>query len=225
MHNTIEINNIFNKYISYNMNRYTWAAMTGDLLNYIDITEQDITNVKKEANTGYINTDLYKCYCNTPIEYTNELCNEVFINDVIKITINDIYIKAIIKLWSNDQMCLSFYENKLYYIYYHLYNDLDKYDGTVHYRLIKEWLNYLYFTKRKSLREYVNNILWGTYNEVMTCTNVIHFINNNLYVNSDIWYHNENVITNTLQSLTRSFNVNICDILITDNTLTEIGSK
>ena len=116
MHNTIKINNIFNKYISHNMNRYTWASMTGDLLNYIDVTEQDITNVKKVANIGYINTELYKCYCNTPIEYTNELCNEIFINDVVKITGQK---KEIVKVFLSNQVA----KNK---IYSPLFNDCKK---------------------------------------------------------------------------------------------------
>jgi len=60
MYNTIEINNIFDKYITYNMNRNTWLLITCDLLDYVNVTEDDICKLKKIVSESFINTMLYK---------------------------------------------------------------------------------------------------------------------------------------------------------------------
>lgn len=223
MYNIVEINNIFDKYVSYNMNRNTWVLITSDLLNYINVTINDINIVKRKINSSFPNNQLYKIPKNTPIEYTNYNYTNTYLSNIVKITIDDINIKTILKNWSNNQLYLSNYENKLYFIFYILYKDLTQLKDKRTYRLIKEWLNYLYYIKRKSLRNHVNNTLWGVYKEIIKINDIISVNNNILYINTIDWDDNIEENINILNSITPTFNKYINDIMVlSDNKVVDI---
>jgi len=90
--------------------------------------------------------------------------------------------------------------------------------------LIKEWINYLYFTKRKSLRKQVNNTIWGIYNEILFNNNIISFNNNIMYLQLDEWEKNKESIINIFNTITPTLDIHINDILILpDNNIVEVG--
>jgi hypothetical protein len=207
------IKDIFNNNLNI-LDKKEWIEITNCLIKQINIEKYSILKYKQDFDNSLIieNVINHKASHSHSVIYINPKYKLKKIKDTQKVYIDFLYPHCIINLWKSNLISTSDFEDKLFYITSFIIDNINELNK----ENIKNWINLLYYMKKKSVNDVLQKLIWEVYYKIFNIVEPIFVDVDVLYFNKDDWKTHKNNIMDKLTILSDKIEITKWNIIPID---------
>lgn len=201
-----------------------WIEITNLLINNIQIDKYLILKYKEAFDNRIVieNVINHKESHSHSVVYINPKYTEKKLRNIQRITLLNQNAKCISDLWKSNLITTSYFEDKLYYIMSIILDNID----ILHSPEISEWLDLVFYMKKKSVNDILQKFTWEVFSQVYTLSKPIYVDNDTYYYTSDTWVSKQKKLSKKLLLLSTGLGVESSNIIpLGEKDLVEIVHK
>lgn len=208
------IKEIFNRNKYDIIDKKEWIDITNCLINEIDIDKYSILKYRQNFDNSLIieNVINHKESHSHSVVYINPKFKLQLQKNSKKIKINLLYPQCISNLWKSNLISTSNFEDKLYYIFSIMIDQRKELKQIE----IKQWLNLLYYMKKKSINDVLQKLIWEVYYQIFNIIEPIYVDIDILYFRYEDWIKFHNEIVEKIIILSNKINISQWDVIAKD---------
>lgn len=196
------------------LDKNRWVTVTNHLINEIEYDRYCILKYKEEYNNQEIVENVIRhnglhshsvIYINPKYKLQKIVSN--------KLIIESLYPKCISSVWKSSLLTTSHFEDKLFYIMSFILDNITELEYNEN---IVNWVEMIYYMKKKSVNDIIQKLIWEIYYQVFDIVEPLFVDVSVIYFNSKDWEKNKEYILGKFHILSDKIKISNVSIIARD---------